>query len=225
MSEKEEQKTTKKRERDNVILRNYSKVIFFYPLFFVSLVLAILQMLNVGPVAIYGFVWMIVFAANLFVMAFNFSSTKFLVLLLILIIIALLFTFLVAPNVELGRIPMPQQFNIEMSMQFYFTITLILGFILLLVLISTRLDYWVVEQNEVYHKQGIFAEENRYPTRNLRIKKKIPDVFEFLTLAAGSITLYLGEDEDIHFPTVPKVNAKIERLNVLLSEIEVEIVE
>ncbi|TXT67732.1 MAG: conserved membrane protein of unknown function [Promethearchaeota archaeon] len=227
MSSEQEKKNLaqepKKKEIEKVNLREYSKVIFFYPLFVTSLVLFILQLMAGDPIAIYGFVWMIVFAVNLFVVAFNFSSKKFFILVLIIIIAVLLFIFLIVPNFQLDWIPMPKEFNIEMTTQFYLIVTGIIGFILLFIIISTRFDYWVIEQNEFYHKQGLFVEANRYPTQNLRIKKEIVDVFEFIALASGSITLHTSKGEDFHLSNIPNVNAKIKKLNKLLSEFEVEI--
>ncbi|TXT59062.1 MAG: conserved membrane protein of unknown function [Promethearchaeota archaeon] len=225
MSSEEEQKTEeKKKEKINVVtLRNYSKVIFFYPLFFASLVLWILQLIYGDPVALFGFIWMIFFATNLFVVAFDFGSTKFFILLLAIVIVALLVIFLVLPNIEIGGIPAPGEFNIEMTSQFYLIVTLIIGFILLFIIIAARFNYWKIERNEIYHKTGLLADAERYPVQNLRIKKEITDVFEFLVLRSGAITLYTGKGDDFHLATVPNVNTKIENLNYLLSHLEVEI--
>ena len=57
--------------------------------------------------------------------------------------------------------------------------TLIISFILLFVWIGAFFDYYTVERNEIYHKKGIFAEAERFPVKSLRLKKEIPDVFEF----------------------------------------------
>jgi hypothetical protein len=219
----EKKEETKKKGIQEVTLRSYSKVIFFYPLFFASLVLWILQFIYGDPIALFGFIWMIFFAANLFVVAFDFGSTKFFILLLAIVIIALLVIFLVLPNVEISGLPAPGEFNIEMTSMFYLIVTVILGFILLLIIIAAHLNYWKIERNEIYHKTGLLADANRYPVRDLRIKKEITDVFEFLVLRAGSITLYTGKGEDFRLPTVPNVNNKIEDLNYLLSHVKVEI--
>ena len=206
-------------------LRNYPKVIFFYPLFFTSLILWLLQLaITQGgtPIALFGFIWMIVFFINLVIIGFDFSSTKFFILLLIVIIFVLLFFFLVLPNITIEAIPLPREYNIEMTDQFYLVTTLLLGFILLIVIISTRFDYWIIERNEIYHKKGILADADRYPTGSLKLKKEITDVFEFFILKAGSLKLYVKGD-DFRLPTVLNINKKIEKINTLLSHLEVEI--
>lgn len=210
---------------DTVTLRNYPKVIFFYPLFFTSLILWLLQLaITQGgtPIALFGFIWMIVFFINLVIIGFDFSSTKFFILLLIVIIFVLLFFFLVLPNITIEAIPLPREYNIEMTDQFYLVTTLLLGFILLIVIISTRFDYWIIERNEIYHKKGILADADRYPTGSLKLKKEITDVFEFFILKAGSLKLYVKGD-DFRLPTVLNINKKIEKINTLLSHLEVEI--
>jgi uncharacterized membrane protein len=219
-----QEKNEKKLELDKVILRSYPKVIFFYPLFFTSLVLWIIQIFIGDPVALLGFIWMIVFFTNLFVIAFNFSSRKFFILVLVIVVVVLLFVFLVIPQISLATIPSIPEFNIEMTAQFYFVTTLVIGFILLFVLISVQFDYWKIEQNELFHKKGIFQKVDRYPIRQLRINKEITDVFEYLILRSGSITLYT-EDKNFHLTTVPNVDNKIDQIDKLLSELEVEMEE
>ena len=63
-------------EVNEVIVRNYPKVIFLYPLFITSLVCWIVQF-SIGtenPNALLANIWMFIFFTNLFVMAFDTSS-------------------------------------------------------------------------------------------------------------------------------------------------------
>lgn len=207
---------------EKVTIRSYSKIIFFYPLFLTSLVLGFIQLFFAENLAILGFIWMIVFFINLFVTAFNISSTKFFILVLAIIVIVLLLVFFVLPNVAFTIFIPPGEFNIEMTMQFYFITAVILGFLLLLAFLETRINYWEVERNEIYHEKGIFAEAERYPIRGLRLRKDIPDVFEYLILRAGSITLQT-EEETFHLDTVPNVTDKEDKIDRLLSHLSVEV--
>jgi len=217
-----EEKSKKKANVDSerVILREYSKVIFFYPLFLTSLILGIIQLLYPESGAMLGFVWMIIFFINLFVTAFNISSTKFFILILGIIVAALVIIFFVIPYFNLN-LPNPTEFNIEMTSQFYFITGAILGILLLIAFLETRINYWKIERNEIYHKKGIIAEANRYPVRGLRIKKEIPDVFEYLILRAGSINLST-ERENFHLRTVPNISNKEDKIDKLLSHLHVE---
>jgi len=208
-SEKEKQKSEEKTKSiTKVTLRSYSKTIFFYPLIFTSLILWIIQVIYGDSVALLGFIWIIVFAVNLFVVTFDFESKKFFILLLLIVILVLLVIFLVLPNIEITGLPTPGEFNIVMTSQFYLIVTLVLGFILLFIILASRFNYWRVERNEIYHKTGLLADAERYPIGNLRIKKEITDIFEFLALRAGAITLYLGKEQDFRLQTVPNINKK-----------------
>ncbi len=205
---------------NEVYLRSYPKVIFLWPLLLVSFVLWILQLFQPTPLALYGNIWLIVLFSNLFIMAFDFSSAKFFVLIMVVVVVLLLVFFLVLPNVSL---PTPVgEFNLELTSNFYLVITLVLVFILGMVVISARFDYWKIERNEIYHKKGIFSSAERMPTKSLRILKEIPDVFEFFVLRAGSITLMPGHGDVVHLNTVLNISKKQEQIDVLLSYVSVE---
>jgi hypothetical protein len=206
---------------NEVFLRSYPKVIFLWPLLLTSFILWILQLLQPTELqAWYGNIWLIVLFSNLFIMAFDFSSAKFFVLVMVVVVVILLVVFLVLPNVSIPVIG--GNFNLELTPNFYLVITLVLVFILGLVLISARFDYWKIERNEIYHKTGLFANAERMPTKSLRIKKEIPDVFEFFALRAGSITLLPGHGDVVHLNTVLNINKKQEQIDSLLSYVSVE---
>jgi len=202
-----------------VCLRTYPKIIFFYPLLFTSLILWIIQ-LFMEPSSTLGYIWFIVFFCNLFVVSFDFSSTKFFVLILAIVIVILLVIFLVIPNLTIEILPVT--FEMGLPANFYMTMTIILALILVLVIISSYFNYWKIERNEIYHKAGLFASAERFPTANLHIKKEISDVFEFFALRAGSMTLIPGKGEMIYLPTVPNINKKQEQIDYLLSHVSVE---
>lgn len=206
-----------------IYLRSYPKVIFFWPLTLVSFVLWLLQMIatasGVGPLAWYGNIWLIVFFVNLFIVAFDFSSTKFFVLILVVVIVVILLAFL-APNLFAGI--SADEFNLRITAEFYLVVTILMAFILGLVILGSRFDYWKIERNEIYHKSGIFSSAERIPTKSLRILKEIPDVFEFFILRAGSITLMPGHGDVIPLNTVLNINKKQKQIDYLLSHVSIE---
>ncbi|MFW9819353.1 MAG: hypothetical protein ACFFE5_07060 [Candidatus Thorarchaeota archaeon] len=211
----------KKKYPNEIYLRSYPKVIFFYPLLVTSLILWLIQaLLGVTPNAILGYIWFIVFFINIFVTAFDFSSTKFFVLVLAIVIVILIVIFLVLPNFS---IPLAINIYIAMPYQFYMLMSIILGFILGVVALSTRFEYFKIEQNEIIHKAGIFSSAERFPVKSLRFKKEIPDVFEFFMLRAGRITIMPGKaDEVMILPTVLNINKREKQLDWLLSHVSVE---
>jgi len=202
-----------------VYLRSYPKIIFFWPLAIVSLVMWLLQMLVPSPVAWYGNFWLALFAINMFIVAFDFSSMKFFVLILVIVVVVILLIFLV-PDL-FGGLP-AGSFNPGLTAEFYLSVTLIMGIILGLVVLGARFDYWKIERNEIYHKKGLFTSAERLPTKSLRIKKEIPDVFEFFILRAGSITLFPGHGDVISLPTVLNINKKQDQIDYLLSHVSIE---
>jgi hypothetical protein len=205
-----------------VILRSYPKVIFFYPLLFTSLILWPIQFVLGAPAQWLGAFWMIVLFCNLFVIAFDFSSSKFFILILAIVILILVGIFFIYP-IYSGPTISEIEFNLGITYEFYMTITIILGIVLLFVIVDAFFDYWKVERNEIYHKKGIFSAAERYPVKSLRLKKTIPDVFEFFILRAGSIVLMPGRaDEIIALNTVLNVNKKADQIDFLLSHISVE---
>ena len=204
-----------------IFIRSYPKVIFFWPLLFTSLILWIVEIMDDSSLTpVLGTVWFIVFFINIFVTAFDFSSTKFFVLILAIVVIILLVVFLVLPRFAL---PAMGQLNLSLSPQFYLVMTLILFFILGIVVISTRFEYYKIERNEIIHKKGIFSSAERFPVKSLRFKKEIPDVFEFFLLRAGKFTIMPGKaDEVMILDTVLNINKVEKHLDWLLSHVSVE---
>ena len=204
---------------NEVFLRSYPKVIFFWPMALVSLVLWLLQMIYPTPVALLGNIWLVVFFVNMFIVAFDFSSSKFFVLIMVVVVVVLLLVFLV-PGL-FTAIP-GGEFNPGITAEFYLVVTIAMALILGIVVLSSRFDYWKIERNEIYHKKGIFSSAERMPTKSLRIKKEIPDVFEFFILRAGSITLLPGHGDVIPLPTVLNINKKQRQIDYLLSHVSIE---
>ena len=204
-----------------IYLRSYPKVIFLYPLLIVSFVFWIAQYFIPYNVAWMGNVWLIVLFVNIFIMAFDFSSAKFFVLVMVVVVVLLLVFFLWLPNLALEGLDFGG-INFNITWQFYLIVTIILGFILGMVWLSTRFDYWKIERNEIYHKKGVFSSAERIPTKSLRIKKEIPDVFEFFVLRAGSITLMPGGGDVIPLQTVLNINKVANQIDYLLSYVSVE---
>jgi len=208
-----------------IFIRSYPKVIFYWPLLITSLILWLIQALSktnsTTNSAALGYVWFIVFFVNIFVTAFDFSSTKFFVLILAIVVVLLLVVFLVLPNfsVDLTGI----EIDLGLPWQFYMTMSIILVFILGIVVISTRFEYYKIERNEIIHKTGIFSTAERFPSKSLRFKKEIPDVFEFFLLRAGRLTIMPGKaDEVMILPTVLNINKREKQLDWLLSHVSVE---
>lgn len=215
MSEKKPEK-----HPTEIFIRSYPKVIFFWPLLITSFVLWLIQAFN-DPNNVLGYVWFIVFFVNLFVTAFDFSSTKFFVLILAIVVVVLILVFMVLPRFSISLTGL--EIDLALTWEFYMVMTIILLFILGIVILSTRFEYYKIERNEIIHKKGIFSSAERFPSKSLRFKKEIPDVFEFFMLRAGKFTIMPGKaDEVMILPTVLNISKKEKQLDWLLSHVSVE---
>jgi hypothetical protein len=209
-------------EKDRIILRSYPKAIFFTPLFAISVIFWIIQAFSQELNTWLGIIWVIIFFANFFVTSLDIPSTNFLIIVLGTLIVVLLLIFLgLFPSLEEVGI-IGGSLNLGLPAQFYLIMTIILGLILGLVVFTSRFDYYSIERNEVIHKKGMFSKNmERFPVRGLRIKKDIPDLFEYLLFRTGSLTLILAKGDVVHLKTVLNVNKKVESIDFLLSSLHV----
>ncbi len=207
-------------EDKEIIIRNYPKVIFMWPLCLVSFILWITEWILMRsapePNAVLANIWMWIFFANLFILEFEVSSGKFFAILggIVLIILAIF----------VWGMPSIPDFNIMLYPVFYGFVFVITGIVIGIGFLEARVDYWKLEKNELLHRRGFFGQVKRYPTQGLRYSKDIPDLFEFFLFKAGSITFYFPNVEPVILPTVLNVNRVAKDLDELLSQFRVKMV-
>ena len=212
-------------ESPSLTLRHYPKVVFFYPLMIVSFILFIIQYFMESPNLVLGYIWMIVFFCNLFVTAIDTTSGKFFFIALIILSLILIVVYILAPRIDLSSFGFELGiFYFGLTTQFYLVISLTLAAILFFVWLEERFDFWKIEKNEIYHKKGIISNLKRYPTSGLKYTKEIVDVFEFLALKAGRVTLFIDANTIVTLDAVVNVNKKMKRLDELLSQFRVKVV-
>lgn len=213
-----------------VILRDYSKGIFFYPLAIYSFIACIIEYVHElsinTTIAALAVIWIAIFFANLFVISFDFSTGKVIVLMLVIVAIVLVIVLLFVT----GTIDMPNisgqdiedALNPGLTAQFYLFVGIAISIIILFVIIQARFHYVKIEQNEIY-LIGILGEAKRFPTATLRIEKEIADWFEFLALRAGTMTLFVEGEKPIVLRTVPMVDLRQKQIDDILSTIRTKI--
>jgi hypothetical protein len=114
--------------------------------------------------------------------------------------------------------------TIEASTEFYFAITLYLGFIFMGVFVNTRFNYYEIKHNEILHHTGFLGSVKRFPSPNLRMSKDITDVFEYLLLMSGKIVLSPAtEKEAIVLENVIGIRGIEKKIQELLGTLQVEI--
>lgn len=230
-TEKKEKKKSKNGPAETkIILRNYDKGIFFYPLLIYTFIAWIIEFIyeNQNPGALprssLAILWLFFFFLNIIVVIFDINTMKLLAIIVAIAIIGLVLVILSVTkilsfaNLESTVLP---YFQPRMYAQFYLYVTVIFVLILIFVAVSSRFKYVRIEQNEIILK-GILGNEKRFPTGTLQYRTKIVDVFEWLTLRAGSLTLIFGKDETITLPTIPRIEKVEKKLQNLLNYIKVQ---
>ncbi|OLS12000.1 MAG: hypothetical protein RBG13Loki_4409 [Promethearchaeota archaeon CR_4] len=103
---------------------------------------------------------------------------------------------------------------------FYAIMAVIFGIILLIVILSTRIKYIKIEENEVLIK-NILGEVKRFPTLSLKYQKNIIDVFEYLLVGGGQLILNFPNELPIVLNCVPRIHSKSKRLDDLLGYLSI----
>jgi hypothetical protein len=217
--------TPKKKDPiEKVLLKDYSKIIFFAPLWVYSLIAMLVQGYGADRPGL-AIVWLFIFFLNAVVIGFNFPTMKFLILFLVLgisvTVLALLNTKGIINLFEWWA-AIDQFFYITLPARFYGWIVLLLGILILFAAIKAQLTYVKVEKNEIYLRGITAGKLDRYPTTGIRIELKIEDVFELISLGAGAITIGIDKDTSIHLRTVPRVRKAKRDIDALLSTTAVE---
>jgi len=217
----------------SIDVREYSKAVLLYPLFLYSLIGYIIMKIadptntNANGVGGYvGFIWIMIFFTNLFVIAFNFPTAKFFILFLILVVVILVVILLYIA----GLIPLTnasalfdELLKVYMNSTFYSTLSILLAIVLIFVLISARMKFIHIEENEVFIKHVMMGKEERYSTQSMKYMKEIPDIFEFLVLGAGSMTFTFGQNVTFTIDTIPMVNKIAEKIDMMGDFLQVRI--
>jgi len=209
---------------EKLIIRNYSKAIFLLPTLLMSIVGWIIQAIIHEPFLIFELIWLIIFLTNLFVVCFDFSSSKFIILIFVILIFSTLVYFVLFP-VILNPILFIGDFSLKLGFtsHFYIFLTGILFFFMIIAIGNSIFDYYIIERNELYHRKGLFNMTERWTLTNLRFKKEIPDIFEFLMFRAGTLSFYPTKTDVIILPTVLNINKKEKQLDRILSKVQVDI--
>jgi hypothetical protein len=211
----------------SVIIRPWPKVVFLYPTFVAATIFWFVSLLSqdghTTGVSGLGNMFMLVFCLNLLVFSFDFSRIKSITLLFVLAAIVLGVGW---ANTKWGWMEGIQRafalVDIRMNTQFYGFVSGFIAFVLLLVLINTRFNYYEINHREILHHHGYLGDITRMPTQGLRLNKEIYDLFEFLLLRSGRLIFYPSTSrEAIVIDNVIGVNKVEDRIKNLLSVVAV----
>jgi hypothetical protein len=218
-----------KKEVTHVYIRSWPKSVLLYPLLVVSLIFGVLSLgLDYEKATgTMGVVFLLILGVNLFVMTFDFNTTKSVAIFFAVIAILFILLFISSKTdvsvlawlrSALGKV------HAVANASFYFGTAAVLGFLFICMFIHTRINYWEVTRNEILHHHGLFGAVDRFPAPNVEFSKQYNDIFEFGLLLSGSLTIFLAsKQKNIVLETVPFIKRVEDKLNVLLSEIAVDV--
>ena len=222
-----------KKTPSRVLLVSYPKIVFLYPTIVVSLAAAIylsfagqpLDTASTGAVVL-SVVFLGVWTMNLVVLAFDFprTSSLSLVFLVIAVVMGLVLLSVLKPDVLPYVAAKLRGFHPLANASFYWAFSISLGLATLGAIIVARFDCWEARPNELLHHQGLWSDLDRFSAPGVRIDKEITDVFEYLLLQSGRITLHIsGERRAVVLDNVPFISRKEKALTRLLGTLQVDV--
>ena len=211
----------------------YPKIVFLYPTFVMAIIAAVWTHFLSNPLnpgnhvaAGIGTLFLGVFTVNLVILAFDFPRTTSLTLFFFVAAVTLglivLFTF--QPKLWPELTSFIYQFHAKANAHFYAAIAFILGAMFAVVAVVVRFDFWEVRGNELLHHHGFLSDLERLSAPNLRMEKQINDIFEFLLLRSGRLTIYTSNDrQPIVLDNVPFIDRKEQAVMRMLGALQVQV--
>jgi hypothetical protein len=215
-----------------ILLVSYPKIVFLYPTFVVSLVAAIYLSLAGQPdmtsteSIVLSVVFLSVWATNLVVLAFDFPRASSLTLFFLVVAVATgcVLLFVLKPEILPYVAETLRAFHPFANASFYWAFSISLGLATLGAVIVARFDCWEARPNELLHYQGLWGDLDRFPAPGVRIDKEITDVFEYLLLQSGRLTLHLNNEQRAAvLDNVPFITSKEKALTRLLGTLQVAV--
>jgi len=215
---------------ERVFIVPYPKVVFLYPTFFCALVAAIWMSVSGSlegkPPVVLASLFLVTLSVNLIVLTVDFPRATSLTLFFVgvTVFMGLVLLTIMKPDV----LPVLRDFAASIrpvaNATFYWLITGLLGSVFIIVKIKIQFNYWEVRRNELLHHHGVLSDLRRYPTTGLQINKEISDVFEYVLLGSGTLTLKpQGVDRLFVLENVPMIGAKEKKLTHMLSAMRVKV--
>ena len=213
------------RTPESVIIRPWPKIVFLYPTFVTATIFFLLAWLGLVPPTVLGNTFMVVLLLNLLVFSFDFSRIKSITIVVGVIATVLLVLWLDSKwdlTSFLGRVF--GSIDIQMNTAFYGFLSAGMGFLLLLVFVNTRFNYYEVNAREILHHHGYLGDIQRWSTEGLEMNKEIYDVVEYILMRSGRLIFQPATSKKaIVLDNVANVNRIEKSVNDLLSVVAVRL--
>ena len=213
------------RAPESVLIRPWPKVVFLYPTFVTATIFFLLSWLGLVNETILGNTFMLVLLGNLLVFSFDFSRIKSItiVITIVAVVLGVLWIDTKADVTGwLGRLF--GAIDIRVNTSFFGFLSAGMGFLLLLVFVNTRFNYYEVNAREILHHHGYLGDIQRWSTEGLEMNKEIYDVVEYLLMRSGRLIFQPATSKKaIVLDNVAGVNRIEKEVNDLLSVVAVRL--
>ena len=222
-------------EVQDVTIRSYPKTVLFYPMAFISIIIAaaiyLLAFIYLIPdpnlywrlVYTQTFIWFVLFLFNLLLVTFDFGKNIIVAIAMIIVITILALALYVTGT---GVFPFidPSFLGLYVNINSMFPFFIVFLFVIFIAWIRARIYYFRVTSNEIIYKKGILGDVERFGTTNVMLHKEINDIFEYLLLRSGRLTFTIpGRKTTVVLDTVPNINKVELKILTLLRRIEVDL--
>jgi hypothetical protein len=214
---------------ERIYLVSFPKIIYMYPTFLLAIVSGIITSISAPGSNVHHAVtsiFLVVFALNLVVFAFDFPRTTALTFLFILTSLILLTLLLFRFNDQIlpALSKLIKAYHPEANSTLFFSVAGILGVLFIAVRINVQFDYWEITGNELLHHHGFMSNLKRYPAQQLRTEKEVTDLFEYMLLRSGRLILTPSQEmRSIVLDNVLNINHKEARITEMLRALKVQI--
>ena len=184
------------------------------------------EMSSRTDVHLVGVAFLVIFALNLIVFAFDFPRTTSLTLFFFIAaaILGLLLTFRLNEQILPTLNAVLKSYRPLANATFYFSIFGIIAAIFIAVFINVQFDYWEVAPNELLHHHGFLSNLERFSAPSLKIDKEITDIFEYFLLRSGRLILHpSNERRAFVLDNVMNITKKESQLTRMLGALQVQI--
>ncbi len=215
-----------------IILVSYPKIVMLYPTYITAMIAGLLAFLLPKDTVdshhhqVVGLVFLVITGVNLVVLAFDFPRTTSLNLFFVFLVIIMgtILTSIYVPTLLPALTKVLKLIDPQANAHFYFGFVVIFSLLYIAMMISIRFDYWEVRPNELLHHHGVLSNLERYPAANLRISKEIDDVFEYMLLRSGRLSIRLSnEPRVIELENVLGIDRKEAAITKMLGALQVQV--
>jgi hypothetical protein len=204
-------------------IRPVPKFAFLYPTFIMTLVMIVISAWFPGAEQAATWIFLAVVFLNFQVIGTDLSA---LVAVAIVLGGGLLVALLALAGVDLGRtLVVGDWLKPRATTDFYIVLAIAMAVVFAqILLISMRLDYWIVMPNRILHMHGLRDRVDMLPAPNGVVQKDISDALEFFLLRSGRLMIRPEHGEDVILENVPRINKVERRLLEMMEALDTRIV-